>query len=252
MESCRPWPPFRGALMPIPSAQYSLILIVCFTTFARGQAVLDQSLAGTTPGNIIEYGGAPGTAAQTFTDGITGLFRGFDLRLNGPYGVTPGPAEGNIVVAVRNVANGVPTREDSLPIASLTVPVSDLPVNILTTPWVWTHFSLGANAFPVTSGEVLALSICNQSPQGVNGQSGTGNGFGIMGTTGPLYTGGNGFEGFYGGDWTPATFFNSPYQFDFQTYVLPQAVPEPSSMVSIFLLITPLLISRRRRNASPT
>jgi len=237
---------FLRSLVLTSSIRNAFIVIGCFAAVARGQATLDQSLPGTNLATAIVYSGAPAIAAQTFTVGITGLFTGFDLRLGASDVGTPGPDEGNIVLGVRSLVAGVPTLENSAPIVFLTVPVSSLPVgNSFIYPW--THFDLGADAFDVTSGDLLALSICNQSPEGVNGLSGAGNGYGINGTTGPLYAGGAGFEGFYGDAWTPAIFLNDPIQFDFQTYVSPQPVPEPSA---IALMAVPIFLLLQRRRAT--
>ena len=169
--------------------------------------------------------------AQTFTVGVTGTLVTVEVQARVSTVFPPG---GDLLLDIRPTVDGVPVEDDSLALASVAVPVADVPPFV---PWTGNFVSVDLSPFSVhvTAGEVLAIVLR---------QSGTGSYIWLsqVEPEGVTYAKGAGFSRRFDPSWgrlIPET------DFGFRTSV----VPEPATLALIGLGLVGIGAMRRRKQS---
>jgi hypothetical protein len=204
---------FRFAISRTRTPMILAASILCASSALGTVAVLDQSIV---PGpNFIS---APiqsiHTRAQTFTVGVSGTLVQFDVDIVKSSGDLPPPLP--VLWDIRPTVGGVPVQSNTNTLAS----GSFLSSAVGSQSFSFYSIDLGAGAFQVSQGDVLALVFRTTDPSGSASISWLGD------TTNP-YNRGAAFDGTPGANsttWSSIIFAGD--DFSVKTYVAP--VPEPS------------------------
>lgn len=171
---------------------------------ARAQITLifDQSFSPDDGSFIGNVGfGETVERAQTFTVGATGLLVEIQVRILQQQ-------EGDLFFHLLPTQNGVPVEDLGLALASRIIPSGTAPASADSFP-----IDLSASHVEVTEGQVLALVLGANTPQG---------GYSWFGQAPASYERGGAFERFLpAGTWTPSMPGDQPADLGFQTIVAP-------------------------------
>ena len=210
------------------------IVIMCLLTVPQvvSAVSIDQSYdaqaAGSYMGINIE---ATQEIAQTFTVGIPGPLVGVDLQV-GKWDFDL-PTE-DLLVDIRPTTGGVPVPDDSLALASIAIPVTDIP--LLSQVWAtgtFTFVDLSGFSITVTPGEMLAIALHTTSPTGFYGWVDQ------IEFLGPTYPGGAQYSRRFSPDWGETVGWDA----GFRTYV----APEPATLTMMCIGLVGIAFGKHRK-----
>lgn len=194
-------------------------------------AIIDQSYDAQAAGSNMGINIEPTQeVAQTFTVGIPGRLVGVGLQV-GKWDFDL-PTD-DLLVDIRPTIGGVPVADDSLILASVAVPVSNVP--LLSQVWstgTFTFVDLSDFLITVTPGELLAIALRTNSVTGFYGWIDQTDFFG------PTYPDGAQFSRRFSPDWGEVVGNDS----GFRTYV-----PEPASFTLFVFGFACMAFYKRRK-----